>query len=97
MINKLAAEIHANAKSKGFYDEPKNIGPSQHILGLDDIGENLEEMKKKKYKTKSGLITHCAKCGKPVFTFGLCYDHSAEFEKELQNNVPPTHNDWRLT
>ncbi len=26
MINELAKEIHLNAKSKGFFDEPKNIG-----------------------------------------------------------------------
>jgi len=46
-------------------------------------------------KLKSRIITECTKCGKPAFMFGLCLDHSAELEREIDDL--PTHNDWRLT
>lgn len=50
--------------------------------------------KPKGKKPHSSIITECTKCGKPTFMFGLCYDHSAEFERE--GDGLPTHNDWRL-
>ncbi len=56
------------------------------------------EKKKPKAKTKPGqsrIITECTKCGKPAFMFGLCLQHSAEFEKD--NDDMPTHNDWKFT
>ena len=32
MINKLSVEIHENAKNKGFFDEPKNIGDNTFFI-----------------------------------------------------------------
>jgi len=49
----------------------------------------------KKTKLQSRIITECTKCGKPAFMFGFCLEHSAEYEKEMDDL--PTHNDWRLT
>lgn len=48
MINKLAAEIHANAKSKGFFDEPKNIGEMLCLIH-SEVSEALEADRKDKY------------------------------------------------
>ena len=48
--NKLAAEIHANAKSKGFYDEPKNIGEMLCLIH-SEVSEALECDRKDKYCT----------------------------------------------
>lgn len=41
MINKLAQEIHANAKSKGWYDEEKNIGEMLCLIH-SEVSEALE-------------------------------------------------------
>lgn len=53
------------------------------------------KQKKKKQKLKSQIITECTKCGKPAFSYGLCVQHSAEFEREMDDL--PNHNDWRKT
>ncbi len=55
----------------------------------------MKEKKKQKTKLKSRIITECTKCGKTAFMFGLCLEHSAEYERDMDEL--PTHNDWRLT
>lgn len=47
-INKLAIEIHANAKAKGFFDEPKNIGEMLCLIH-SEVSEALECDRKDKY------------------------------------------------
>ena len=48
MINKLTQEIHATAKSKGFYDNERNLG---EILALihSEVSEALEADRKNRY------------------------------------------------
>lgn len=41
MINELSKKIHENNKSKGFYDEPKNIG-EMLCLVHSEVSEALE-------------------------------------------------------
>lgn len=41
-LNKLAAEIHANAKAHGFWDEPRNFGETV-ALAHSELSEALEE------------------------------------------------------
>lgn len=41
MINELAREIHENAKSKGFYEEEKNIGELLCLIH-SEVSEALE-------------------------------------------------------
>lgn len=48
MINELAKEIHENAKSKGFYDEKKNIGEMLCLIH-SEVSECLEADRKGKY------------------------------------------------
>lgn len=51
MINKLADEIHANAKSKGFFDEPKNIGEMLALIH-SEVSEALEADRNNNYFNK---------------------------------------------
>jgi len=52
MINKLVEEIHANAKSKGFFDEPKNIGEMLCLIH-SEVSEALEADRKNHYAVDS--------------------------------------------
>ncbi len=45
MINELSQQIHANAKSKGFFDEPKNIGEMLCLIH-SEVSEALEADRK---------------------------------------------------
>ncbi len=48
MINKLAKEIHKNAKNKGFYKDKKNIGEMLCLIH-SEVSEALEADRKMKY------------------------------------------------
>lgn len=48
MINELAQEIHLNAKRKGFFDEPKNIGEMLCLIH-SEVSEALEADRKDHY------------------------------------------------
>ena len=48
MINKLAQEIHANNKSKGFYEDKKNIGEMLALIH-SEVSEALEADRNDKY------------------------------------------------
>ena len=48
MINKLAEEIHQNAKSKGFYDTERNIGEVLCLIH-SEVSEALEADRSQKY------------------------------------------------
>lgn len=52
MINNLSKEIHNNAKSKGFYDDERNIG---EVLALihSEVSEALEADRKNHYTSSS--------------------------------------------
>ena len=45
MINKLAQEVHENAKSKGFFDSEKNIGEMLCLIH-SEVSEALEADRK---------------------------------------------------
>ena len=52
MINDLAQQIHKNAKSKGFYEEKKNIGEMLCLIH-SEVSEALEADRKNKYTTSN--------------------------------------------
>jgi NTP pyrophosphatase (non-canonical NTP hydrolase) len=54
MLNQLAQEIHENAKSKGFYDSPKNVGEMIALMH-SELSEALEADREGKYST--GLVS----------------------------------------
>lgn len=49
-INELCVEVHQNAKSKGFYDEPKNTGEMLALIH-SEVSEALEADRKDSYCT----------------------------------------------
>lgn len=48
MINELAQQVHENAKAKGFFDEPKNIGEMLCLIH-SEVSEALEANRKNIY------------------------------------------------
>jgi NTP pyrophosphatase (non-canonical NTP hydrolase) len=48
MINELAKQVHENAKSKGFFDKPKNIGEMLALIH-SEVSEALEADRNKQY------------------------------------------------
>lgn len=48
MINELSKEIHENAKAKGFYEKPRNIGEMLCLMH-SEISEALEADRKDRY------------------------------------------------
>lgn len=48
MLNELSKQIHANAKAKGFFDNPKNIGEMLCLIH-SEVSEALEADRHGKY------------------------------------------------
>lgn len=48
MINELAQQVHQNAKDKGFFDAPKNIGEMLCLIH-SEVSEALEADRKDKH------------------------------------------------
>lgn len=48
MINELAQQVHENAKAKGFFDSPKNIGEMLCLIH-SEVSEALEADRNDKY------------------------------------------------
>lgn len=48
MINQLSQEIHENNRSKGFYEDEKNIGEMLALIH-SEVSEALEADRKEKY------------------------------------------------
>ena len=77
MINKLAKEIHENAKSKGFYDEPKNIGEMLCLIH-SEVSEALECDRKDKH------------CDYYTVSTILSYPNNEAFKKHFNESVKDT-------
>ena len=54
MINNLSKEIHETAKSKGFYDNEKNIGEMLCLIH-SEVSEALEADRKNHHANKSAF------------------------------------------
>jgi len=57
MLNKLATEIHENAKSKGFFDSEKNIGEMLCLIH-SEVSEALEADRNNHYAINSWNLKH---------------------------------------
>ena len=80
MINNLAAEIHKNAKAKGFFEKEKNIGEMLALIH-SEVSEALEADRKDMYCDWSYDEP-------PIIQENLIDDNSFKrlFEKEVKNN-----------
>ncbi len=53
-LNDIAKQIHENAKSKGFYDEPRNTG-ELFMLMVSELGEAMDADRKGKRADMAGF------------------------------------------
>lgn len=79
MINKLAQEIHENAKAKGFYEKERNIGEALCLIH-SEVSEALEADRKNLH-TKANIFA----------VNGWTAD--ADFTDSFKNNVKDTFED----
>ena len=84
MINKLSEEIHLNAKSKGFFDEPKNIGEMLCLIH-SEVSEALEADRKSNYSVLGTLTDHLNNGGD--FKEGFELHVKNTFEDELSDVI----------
>ncbi len=79
MINKLAKEIHQNAKDKGFFENERNLG---EILCLihSEVSEALEADREHKY------------CNTDVKSL-LKINNDSDFQKSFEEHVKNTFED----
>ena len=89
MINKLAKEIHLNARSKGFFDAEKNIGEMLCLIH-SEVSEALEADRKNHY-TKLKKDWYIKGLADPNYGASFC-DNEA-FKKEFKNSVKNTFED----
>jgi NTP pyrophosphatase (non-canonical NTP hydrolase) len=54
MINELAKEVHENAKSKGFFEDKKNIGEMLCLIH-SEVSEALEADRKGQYSNRESI------------------------------------------
>jgi NTP pyrophosphatase (non-canonical NTP hydrolase) len=84
MINELAKQIHDNAKAKGFFDEPKNIGEMLCLIH-SEVSEALEADRKDHYAVKSWNMEHNIPTLDLESTSGQKY-FIQEFEVAIKNS-----------
>ncbi len=80
MINKLAKEIHENAKSKGFFDSEKNIGEMLCLIH-SEVSEALEADRKGHYADLKKFDTD--RQGSPFHEVSITKE---SFEKNIKNS-----------
>jgi NTP pyrophosphatase (non-canonical NTP hydrolase) len=92
MLNKLATEIHENAKSKGFFDSEKNIGEMLCLIH-SEVSEALEADRKKWYyenidESKKWFIKGLADAN-----YGASFNGDEAFKNEFEHSVKNTFED----
>lgn len=89
MINKLAEEIHENAKNKGFYDVEINLGEKLCLIH-SEVSEALEADRKNHYTNlkKSWHIK-----GMADKNFGATFFSDEVFKNEFERSVKNTFED----
>lgn len=55
MINRLSKEVHANAQSKGFFDDKKNIGEMLCLIH-SEVSEALESDRNEQYASMTETL-----------------------------------------
>jgi NTP pyrophosphatase (non-canonical NTP hydrolase) len=85
MINQLAKEIHENAKSKGFYENEKNIGEMLALIH-SEVSEALEADRKNKHAD----LTEIKNLQKEGYTFE---DSPISYDAHFNSKVKDTFED----
>lgn len=86
-LNDLAQQIHANAKAKGFYDEPRNTG-ELFMLMVSELGEALDADRKGKRCIVKDFEKWMLRYGtESVFQNNFEVDIKGTFEEEIADVV----------
>ena len=88
MINKLATEIHENAKSKGFFDSERNIGEMLCLIH-SEVSEALEADRKNYYSNISEIKLK----GLADKNYGATFDSDEKFKDVFTEFVKNTFED----
>ncbi len=94
MLNELAQRVHENAKSKGFFENEKNIGEMLCLIH-SEVSEALEADRKKQYYANSdvfkvGLIKEMTEK-----ELGAVFFEESVFKAEFERSVKNTFEDLR--
>jgi len=54
MINELAQQVHKNARDKGFFDQPKNLGEMLCLIH-SEVSEALGAIRQEKYASNKDI------------------------------------------
>lgn len=85
MINKLAEEVHENAKEKGWYDKEKNLGEMLCLIH-SEVSEALEADRNDRYCKATPLVLG----GLADKNFGATYHDDSQFIGEYKKSVRGT-------
>ena len=88
MLNKLAIEIHENAKLKGFFDSEKNIGEMLCLIH-SEVSEALEADRENHYTELSSIQLK----GMADKDFGNTYHYDDIFNLGFEEDVKNTFED----
>lgn len=89
MINKLAKEIHLNARNKGFFDTEKNIGEMLCLIH-SEVSEALEADRKNHY---TNLKESYHLKGLADKEYGITFHSDEAFKNEFEESVKNTFED----
>jgi NTP pyrophosphatase (non-canonical NTP hydrolase) len=89
MINELAQKIHDNAKSKGFYDNKKNIGEMLCLIH-SEVSEALEADRKNHHTI---LKENWYLKGLADPNYGASFNSQESFKHEFEKSVKNTFED----
>ncbi len=89
MINKLAEEIHANARNKGFFASEKNIGEMLCLIH-SEVSEALEADRKNHY---TNLKEDWYLKGLAEKNYGASFCGDEAFKNEFEKSVKNTFED----
>jgi len=88
MINKLATEVHQNAKDKGFFDDEKNIGEMLCLIH-SEVSEALEADRKDRYSQADSIKLG----GLADKNYGITYHDDKIFQRAFSESVKDTFED----
>ena len=91
-MNNLAEQIHENAKSKGFFDEPKNIGEMLCLIH-SEVSEALEADRKNHYYSNLIRENLWFIKGMADKDYGHTFNDDEYFKTQFENRVKNTFED----
>ena len=92
MLNKLSKQIHENAKSKGFYDNEKNLGEMLCLIH-SEISEALEALRISKYYSNCGVENEWIIKGMADKNYGATFNDDLFFKEQFENMVKSSFED----